>query len=93
MDDKRKNNGGNCTKAKGLDKRKNVYKDVLNDALNPDEIKEVVKMLCKKSIKEEDTTAAKILLEYYIGKPQQSIDVTSNGEDINIPIINFIESK
>ena len=31
--------------------------------------------------------------EYFYGKPQQRVDVTSNSETLNIPIINFIESE
>jgi hypothetical protein len=91
--DKRKTNGGHSTKAKGFDKRKNEYKDVLNDAITTDELKDVIKMLLKKSVQEDDVTAAKILLEYYIGKPQQRIDVTTDDESLNIPIVNFVKSK
>ena len=90
--DKRKNNGGNSTKAKGFDKRKNEYKDILGDALTPEDLKGVIQMLLNKSVNENDTNAAKILLEYYIGKPQQSVDVTSGDETINIPIINFVKT-
>ena len=91
--DKRKNNGGNSTKAKGFDKRKNEYKEVLNNAITPEELTSVVKMLLKKSVKDNDTMAAKLLLEYYLGKPQQSMDITSNDETLNIPIINFVKSE
>jgi hypothetical protein len=87
--DKRKNNGGNSTAAKGFDKRKNQYKEVLEQALEPKDIVNVIKMLHDKSINEEDTAAAKILLEYYIGRPNQSIDVTTNGESIKQQIINI----
>jgi len=87
--DKRKNNGGNSTAAKGFDKRKNQYKEVLEQALEPKDIVNVIKMLHDKSINEEDTAASKILLEYYIGKPNQSIDVTTNGESIKQQIINI----
>tara|TARA_R110000772_G_scaffold33245_7_gene81049 strand:+ start:173 stop:454 length:282 start_codon:yes stop_codon:yes gene_type:complete len=82
--DKRRNNGGNSTKSKGVDKRKNEYKDILNDALSTDEIKQVVKMLHRKSLTAEDTTAAKILLEYYIGKPSQQLDINASVDTYNI---------
>ena len=73
--DKRKNNGGNSTKAKGrFDKRKNQYKDILDDSLTADDLSKVVKMLFKKATKDEDTNAAKILMEYYLGKPTQTIE-------------------
>ena len=72
--DKRKNNGGNSTKAKGIDKRKNEYKNILNDALTINELTGVVKMLHKKAVNDLDVPAAKIILEYYLGKPVQTID-------------------
>jgi hypothetical protein len=86
--DKRKNNGGNSTAAKGFDKRKNQYKEVLEEALEPKDLVTVIKMLHDKAINDEDTAAAKILLEYYIGRPQQSIDMTSDGEKIIIDFKN-----
>jgi hypothetical protein len=82
--DKRKNNGGNSTKSKGVDKRKNHYKDVLGDALTNEDLVKVIKMLYNKCISEEDTAASKIILEYYLGRPQQSVDMTTDGEKITI---------
>jgi phenylalanyl-tRNA synthetase beta subunit len=90
--DKRKFNGGNSTKAKGFDKRKNEYRNILGEALTVEDLKKVLQMLLRKSTVDEDTQAAKILLEYYIGKPQQSVDITSNEESINIPIIKFFNA-
>ena len=88
--DKRKNNGGNSTKAKGFDKRKNEYKTVLENALTHDELKGVVRMLYQKSIKDFDVPAAKILMEYYLGKPKETIETTHNLNDFNIKdIVNF----
>lgn len=72
--DKRKNNGGHSTRSRGLDKRRNQYKEVLDDSLTVDDISKVVKMLFKKATKDEDTNAAKILMEYYLGKPTQTIE-------------------
>ncbi len=37
--------------------------------------------------KDGDTTAAKIYLEYYLGKPQQSIDLNTKSE----VEVNFVE--
>jgi tagatose-1,6-bisphosphate aldolase len=67
-------NKGHSTKAKGIDKRKNQYKDILDDALTTDDLTKVVKMLHNKAIKDEDVNAAKILMEYYLGKPTQTIE-------------------
>ena len=82
--DKRKLNGGHSTKAKGIDKRKNEYKSVLENALKPDELKNVIQMLYKKSINDFDVPASKILLEYYLGKPKETIETTHNVNDFNI---------
>ena len=93
--DKRKNNGnrGHSTKSKGIDKRKNEYKDALSEALTQDDLISVIKMLYSKSINDEDTPAAKLILEYYLGRPHQSLDVTSAGDKMNIPVASFFDTK
>jgi hypothetical protein len=70
--DNRQSNGGHSTKTNGIDKRTNEYKEVLNDALTEDELIKVVRMLYDKAI-DKDTTAAKMLLETYLGKPRQMV--------------------
>ena len=88
--DKRRFNGGNSTKSKGIDKRKNQYKNVLEDALTPDDLKQVLLMLFDKSISKKDVQAAKIILEYYLGKPKETIETTHNINDFNIKdVVNF----
>lgn len=78
--DKRKNNGnkGHSTKAKGADKRKNEYRELLDSAATPDEVIEVIKTLKTKAIEKQDVNAIKLFLEYYLGKPKETI------ENINI---------
>jgi len=78
--DKRKNNGnkGHSTKAKGVDKRKNEYRELLDLAATPDEVVEVIKTLKAKAIEKQDVNAIKLFLEYYLGKPKETI------ENINI---------
>ena len=78
--DKRKNNGnkGHSTKAKGADKRKNEYKELLDLAATPEEVVEVIKTLKAKAIEKQDVNAIKLFLEYYLGKPKETI------ENINI---------
>ena len=88
--DKRKSNGGHSTKSKGVDKRKNVYKDAL-DALTVDKLRGVLTMLHKKATEDNDTAAGKILLEWYLSKPTASTDLTTNGKDINISPIEWVE--
>ena len=76
--DKRKNNGGNSTKAKGADKRKNEYKDVVKSVVTVDKLAEVLTMLLGKAINEQDIPASKLLLEYALGKPTETKDITIN---------------
>ena len=80
----RESNGGHSTKAKGIDRRKNPYKDILNDALTEEQLLEVVRMLYKKATKDFDVTASKILMEYYLGRPTQQMDIKANVESVNI---------
>jgi len=80
--DLRKHNGnkGHSTKAKGIDKRKNIYKDALADALDVEDIANVLKMLYAKAIEEKDTNASKILLEYYLVK--KTTTTIFEGEEV-----------
>ena len=80
--DLRKHNGnkGHSTKAKGIDKRKNMYKDALADALDVEDISNVLRMLYAKAIEEKDTNASKILLEYYLVK--KTTTTIFEGEEV-----------
>jgi len=92
--DKRKNNGGHSTKAKNplSDRRKTQFKDVIHKALDPKELEDVFKMLYDKAVNEQDTSAAKLLIEYTVGKPTQSIDVETNVLN-SIPIDSLVSFK
>ena len=82
--DKRKFNGGNSTKAKGPDKRKNEYRTALEQAATVEDVIQVIKMVHSKAISKQDIKAAQLFLEYYLGKPNQSIDINSSeGFNIN----------
>ena len=76
--DKRKQNGGHSTKAKGADKRKNEYKDVVKSVVTVEKLADVLKMLLGKAIDEQDIPASKLLLEYSLGKPTETKDITIN---------------
>jgi len=76
--DKRKQNGGHSTKTKGADKRKNEYKDVVKSVVTVDKLAEVLTMLLGKAINEQDIPASKLLLEYALGKPTETKDITIN---------------
>jgi hypothetical protein len=84
--DKRATNGnkGHSTKAVGVDKRKNEYKELLDLAATPDEVVEVIKVLKIKAIEKQDVNAIKLFLEYYLGKPKETIEQTLTLNDFNI---------
>ena len=93
MADGRKNNGGNSTKAKGVDRRKNSYKTALTEASTPEEVKEVIEKL-KKMAKDSDLQAIKLFLAYYLGNPKDTLEqVISVGEDTEKVSITFKNKK
>lgn len=86
--DKRNNNGGNSTKAKGLDKRKSPYRELISQATTEADFIGVIQKLQANALK-GDTQATKLYLEYTVGKPTLAVDITSDGGSITIPTINF----
>lgn len=91
--DKRKNNGGHSTKAKGEDLRKNKYKELLDQASTPEDVVEVIKTLKQKAIDKQDVNAIKLFLEYYLGKPKETIDNTHSFNNFNIKDIFKIDKN
>lgn len=94
--DGRINNGnkGHSTKVvDGVDKRKNPYRNALKKAATPEDVIKVIQMLQEKALKKNDVRAAELFLKYYLGLPKESIDITSGGESIAIPIIQFRKSN
>jgi len=84
--DKRKKNGGHSTKTIGLDKRKNEYRNALDEACDVEDVKSVLIMVKDKAVK-GDIVAAKLFLEYYLGKPLQTIDQKNTHEiDDKFPV-------
>lgn len=77
-EDKRKYNGGHSTKAvRKTDKRLNPFKNVLKEAVTPEQLKKVLGSMVKKAV-DGDTKAATLLLNYYLGKPKESIEIQGN---------------
>jgi len=90
--DKRKNNGGHSTKSKGSDKRKNQYRDALEQANSVEDVVEVLKMVKSKAVNDRDIQASKLFLEYYLGKPEASIDIKSS-EGVNLDFRDIFKFK
>lgn len=90
--DKRKNNGGNSTKAKGIDKRKNAYKTALSEASTVDEVKGIIQKL-KEMANEKDLQAIKLFLAYYLGNPKETIEQTHTLNDFDIKSIFKVDKN
>lgn len=93
--DKRKNNGGNSTKAKEgkLDKRRNEYKAALAEACTVDDVVNVLRTV-RDSALSADMQAAKLFLEYYLGKPDSVVKLEGDGLNINVKeILKFDSPK
>jgi len=96
MDGRKKNgNRGHSTKSKsGFDKRKNEYRKALEKAATVDDVVKVIEAVKAKAVKKQDIQAAKLFLEYYLGKPDQSLDIKSDGESISFKeLVNFGKPK
>ena len=88
-EDRRKYNGGNSTKAvRPNDKRLNPFRHVLKEAMTPTQVKEVIAAMYKKAI-DGDTKAATLLMNYYLGKPKESIEITGS-QDVSFKLSKLI---
>ena len=47
----------------------------------------------QEGISKKQQWAVKLYFEYFYCKPQQRVDVTTNDESLNVPLINFISSE
>ncbi len=79
-----KDNGG---ARKGAGRPSKAKEQHLIENLTPFH-KDALKAL-KKAITSEEPWAIKLYMEFFYGKPRQQLDVTTDGEPINTPTINF----
>jgi len=78
--DKRANNGGHSTKSNGIDKRKNDYRQAIENAVSKEDVEQILQQ-CKTiafSTKPDRMQAIKLILEYTLGKPKQELDLNNN---------------
>ena len=76
--DKRTNNGGHSTKSLDPnDRRKNQFKDVMQDNLSRDELGKVFRVLYDEAI-DGNIQAGKLLLEYSTVKPTAQVEISAN---------------
>jgi len=86
--DKRTNNGGART---GAGRKGKAEEQKLIENLTP--MNEMALESLKKGLEKKEQWAVKLFFDYFYGKPQQRVDVTSNDESINMPLINFVKTE
>tara|TARA_R110002049_G_scaffold93116_1_gene230401 strand:+ start:295 stop:561 length:267 start_codon:yes stop_codon:yes gene_type:complete len=86
--DKRANNGG---KRAGAGRKGKAEEQKLIENLTP--MSSIALESLQKGLEGKEQWAVKLFFEYFYGKPQQRVDVTTNDESLNVPLINFISSE
>ena len=85
--DKRINNGG---ARKNAGRKSKSEEQKLIENLTP--MNDMALDSLKQGLEKKEQWAVKLFFEYFYGKPQQRVDVTTNDESINMPLINFVDS-
>ena len=86
--DKRINNGG---ARKNAGRKSKATEQKLIENLTPMNQKALESL--EQGLEKKEQWAVKLFFEYFYGKPQQRVDVTTNEESINMPLINFVETE
>jgi len=86
MADERRNNGG---KREGSGRRPKADEIALIDNMDKVAVPQDVWKLLYDKCQDGDTQAIKAWLQYRYGMPKQVTDITTLGESLNIPAINF----
>ena len=86
--DKRTNNGG---ARKGAGRKGKAEEQKLIENLTP--MNSMALESLEKGLEKKEQWAVKLFFEYFYGKPQQRVDVTSNEETLNMPVITFVETE
>jgi len=86
--DKRINNGG---ARKGAGRKSKAAEQKLIENLTP--MNDMALKSLEKGLEKKEQWAVKLFFEYFYGKPQQRVDVTSNEESINMPWITFVDTE
>ena len=86
--DKRTNNGG---ARKGAGRKSKAAEQKLIENLTP--MNDMALQSLEKGLEKKEQWAVKLFFEYFYGKPQQRVDVTSNEESLNMPLITVVETE
>jgi len=90
MADKKSNRGG-ARKGAGRPTKADEQKLIerLDNIIEQDEV--ITKL--KEMVMEGNFQAVKLYLEYRYGKPKESVDLTTNGENVGFSKINFLTKE
>ena len=86
--DKRINNGG---ARQGAGRKSKAAEQKLIENLTP--MNSMALESLEKGLEKKEQWAVKLFFEYFYGKPQQRVDVTSNEETLNMPVITFVDTE
>ena len=86
--DKRTNNGG---ARKGAGRKGKAEEQKLIENLTP--MNSMALESLEKGLEKKEQWAVKLFFEYFYCKPQQRVDLTSNEETLNMPVITFVETE
>ena len=75
----------------GAGRKPNSEEQKLIEKLTP--LNDLALESLKKGLEKKEQWAVKLYFEYFYGRPQQRVDVTSNEETLNMPLITFIDSE
>lgn len=85
--DKRINNGG---ARKGAGRKPKAEEQKLIEKLTP--FNDLALKALQESLEKKEQWSVKLYFEYFYGKPQQRVDVTTNDDSLHLPLINFVDN-
>jgi len=80
-----KQNGG---ARPGAGRKPKIEEQKLIEKLTP--LEEIAFVALKNALVDEESWAVKLFFDYKFGKPKESRDITTNGDSISIPLIDWI---
>jgi hypothetical protein len=86
--DGRKNNKG--TKGNRGGRPSKAEEQKLIEKLTP--FNDLALKALQESLEKKEQWSVKLYFEYFYGKPQQRVDVTTNDDSLHLPLINFVDS-
>ena len=86
--DGRKNNKG--TKGNKGGRPSKAEEQKLIEKLTP--LNDLALKALKESLEKKEQWSVKLYFEYFYGKPQQRVDVTTNDDSLHLPLINFVDN-